>query len=258
MSKASWTEYSGSPVCLLSNSQDVRRLRYSTSKAAHSSRRVMEALPPNMLLHGERVTRSVPSYAGSVLRRLGAYYLVAALRYYLANNVIAYVPWERFRNLYYRRILGLSIGARTHLSMRLFLTGYHNRCHVVVGDNCVINREVYLDGRCGVEIGNNVNISFQCCLLSLGHDIHDPRFPAVGGPVIIKDHAWIGLRATVLPGVTIGEGAVVAAGAVVTESVPDYAVVGGVPARIIGQRGRDIGYMTDFSPYFDTDVYNES
>ena len=117
---------------------------------------------------------------------------------------------------------------------------------------------MYLDGRVGVVVGNNVNVSFQTCILSLHHDHNAPTFPAIGGVVTIQDHAWIGARATLLPGVTIGEGAVVAAGAVVARDVAPYEVVGGVPARKIGERNRDIQYLTRFSPYFDSDIFDET
>lgn len=165
------------------------------------------------------------------LLKSSIYFMLAAAKYYIANNIIAKMPIESVRKAYYRRIMGVSIGNDTHLSMRIFLTGYHSRCQVAIGDNCVINRDIYLDGRAGVYIGNNVNVSFQACLLSLHHDHNDPNFSAIGAPVVIQDHAWIGARAMILPGVVVGEGAVVAAGAVVTRSVPDYAVVGGVPDR---------------------------
>lgn len=192
------------------------------------------------------------------LLRSSTYYFFAAAKYYVANNIVAKLPIEVLRSFYYRRILGVCIGRDTHLSMRLFLTGYHNRCRLTIGDNCVINREVYLDGRTGVRIGSNVNISFQVCLLSLHHDHNDPYFASIGGEVVIDDHVWIGARAVILPGVTVGEGAVIAAGAVVTRSVPPYTVVGGVPAKLIGQRNKDIRYKTKFSPFFDTDVFDES
>lgn len=193
-----------------------------------------------------------------VLLKSSAYYALAAAKYYIANNIIARVPLEIVRRVYYRKIMGLSIGTDTHLSMKLFMTGYHSRCQIVIGNNCVINREVYLDGRAGVQIGNNVNVSFQVCLLSLHHDHNNPDFSSIGAPVVVQDHAWIGARAIILPGVTIGEGAVVAAGAVVTRSVPNYAVVGGVPARIIGQRNPNLTYVTNFFPFFDTDIFDES
>jgi len=194
----------------------------------------------------------------SWLLRQKFFYMLMGWKYYLGNNVVARFPNERVRAAYLRRVMKVSIGQQTHVSMRWFVTGYPVRAHVSIGNNCVINREVYLDGRVGVVIGNNVNVSFQTCILSLHHDHNAPTFPAVGGVVTIHDHAWIGARATLLPGVTVGEGAVVAAGAVVTRDVAPYTVVGGVPARVIGERNREIGYMTCFSPYFDSDVFDET
>lgn len=192
------------------------------------------------------------------LARRSFFYLLMGWKYYLGNNFIAHFPNERIRNFYLTRIMRVSIGKDTHISMRVFVTGYPSRANVRIGDNCVINREAYLDGRVGVTIGNNVNVSFQACILSLHHDHNDAAFPAVGGAVTICDHAWIGARAILLPGVTVGEGAVVAAGAVVTRDVGPYEVVGGVPARKIGERKREIGYKTKFSPYFDTDIFDET
>jgi maltose O-acetyltransferase len=192
------------------------------------------------------------------LARRSFFYLLMGWKYYLGNNFIAHFPNERIRNFYLTRIMRVSIGKDTHISMRVFVTGYPSRANVRIGDNCVINRETYLDGRVGVTIGNNVNVSFQACILSLHHDHNDAAFPAVGGTVTICDHAWIGARAILLPGVTVGEGAVVAAGAVVTRDVGPYEVVGGVPARKIGERKREIGYKTKFSPYFDTDIFDET
>ena len=76
------------------------------------------------------------------------------------------------------------------------------------------------------------------------HDINDAMFGSnnSGGSVVIENHAWISSRSVILPHNIIGEGAVVAAGAVVTKSVPAYAIVGGVPAKIIGQRSHTLKY----------------
>jgi maltose O-acetyltransferase len=77
--------------------------------------------------------------------------------------------------------------------------------------------------------------------------MEDPTFPDFYRPISIGHHAWIGIRATILGGVTIGEGAVVMAGAVVTRDVPPYAVVGGVPAKVIRERTpRNLNYTIDF------------
>jgi maltose O-acetyltransferase len=73
-----------------------------------------------------------------------------------------------------------------------------------------------------------------------------PDFAGRTAPVVIEDFAWLGSRAMVLPGVTVGKGAVVAAGAVVTRDVPPYAIVGGVPARVIGERERGLDYAFDY------------
>jgi len=77
------------------------------------------------------------------------------------------------------------------------------------------------------------------------------KVPLKGAPVIIEDYAWVSSRTTLLPGVTIGKGAVVAAGAVVTKSVEPYTVVGGVPAKKIGERSKELNYKLSSSvPFF--------
>jgi maltose O-acetyltransferase len=82
--------------------------------------------------------------------------------------------------------------------------------------------------------------------------MNDPLFPATYKPIVIGDYAWIGMRATILGGVTIGEGAVVMAGATVTRDVPPYAVVGGVPARVIRYRElQNPSYAFNFHPLFE-------
>ena len=88
-------------------------------------------------------------------------------------------------------------------------------------------------------------------LITSNHLKDDPYFGVEDKPITIEDYAWVGSRATVLPGVTIGRGAVVAAGAVVTKDVPAYAVVGGVPAKVIGERAKDLRYNLSFQPWFE-------
>lgn len=188
----------------------------------------------------------------------GVYFVLAAFKYYIANNLIAIFPSNTIRKLYYRAIIGIKIGQNTHIAMGVFITGYHSRCNITIGSNCVINRNSYFDGRTGIVIGNNVNISFGTYILTLHHDYNHPKFPVIGKEVIIKDHVWIGANVGILPGVIIGEGAVVAAGAVVTKDVEPYVVVGGVPAKRISERNRDIDYLTCFNPLFDTDIANDS
>jgi len=136
--------------------------------------------------------------------------------------------------------------------LRLFL---YRKIGMKIGRNCVIRRGIYLGspneldvgdgtflGRAslyctgGVKIGRNVNVSDGVVIITAKHDVNSLGFEALYEPVKIEDWAWLATSAIILGGVTVGEGAVVAAGAVVTKDVPAYAIVGGNPAVIIGQR----------------------
>ena len=108
-------------------------------------------------------------------------------------------------------------------------------------------------------MGSNVSIGPEATILTLGHDPRSAAFADRGGDVVIGDRVWIGYRAIILPGVTIGEGAVVGAGALVTKDVEPYVIVVGNPARKIGERaveGRGEGdehqgfdYDLDYRPW---------
>jgi len=111
---------------------------------------------------------------------------------------------------------------------------------ISVGKWTTINKDVILDGRGGqLIIGDCVDIATQVNIWTLQHNYNSPDYRAVGSGVMVEDYVWIASRATILPGVVIGRGAVVATGAVVTKDVPPLAIVAGVPARIIGYR-RDV------------------
>ena len=99
------------------------------------------------------------------------------------------------------------------------------------------------DSRGGIEIGERCSISFNCNLITGYHEIQAPKFNYAAKPIIISDYVHIGVGATILAGVNIGRGAVIAAGAVVTIDVSNYAIVGGVPAKIIGYREKDLSYI---------------
>jgi len=103
-----------------------------------------------------------------------------------------------------------------------------------IGKNVFINFDCTFLDLCGITIEDNVLIAPKVSLLSEGHPISpENRQSLVSGPIHIKKNAWIGANATILPGVTIGENSVVAAGAVVSKDVPANTVVGGVPAKVI-------------------------
>jgi acetyltransferase-like isoleucine patch superfamily enzyme len=171
---------------------------------------------------------------------------------FLTNEVVAKIPSYTLRHSWYRRVLGARIGRGTAIQMHQYVHFFGisgaNGCGVRIGDHSVICRGCYLDGRGGLTIGDNVSVSPHVWILTDGHDMHDAMFAEVLGPVTIEDYVWIGSRATVLPGVTVGEGAVVAAGSVVSKDVAPYSVVAGVPARPVGERSRDLRYQLGFKP----------
>ena len=137
--------------------------------------------------------------------------------------------------------------------------GSHNSVHrgcrfyrptgVRISTHTVINRDVLLDGRMGLVIGANVSISEGVAIFTLEHAPNNPTFETQGAPVHIGDRVFVGARAILLPRVAIGEGAVVAAGAVVTHDVEPFAIVAGVPARPIGQRRQDLTYTLDYRKF---------
>ena len=120
---------------------------------------------------------------------------------------------------------------------------------IYFGERNVINFGCLFDGRkFSIRTGNDVSIGPEAAILNLGHDPQSPDFSDRGGDVIIGNRVWIGYRALILPGVKIGDGAVVGAGAVVTKDVAPFAIVAGNPARPVGQRNPNLIYQLNYSP----------
>lgn len=169
---------------------------------------------------------------------------------YLTNHVVARLPSFAIRHTWYRKVLGMSLGrgAGIHLGCYVwfFGPGHVRRTGLAVGVNTRINRDCCLDARGSLLIGDNVSISPEVAILTTQHRLDAPGFPVESRPVVIGDHVWIGFRATILPGTTIGHGAVVAAGAVARGDIPPMTVVAGVPARQVGTRPREgVDYVLD-------------
>jgi acetyltransferase-like isoleucine patch superfamily enzyme len=138
-----------------------------------------------------------------------------------------------------RDLLSKITGAEIDETTTVFSPFYINYGkHTRIGKNVFINFDcVFLDLG-GITIEDNVLIGPKVSLLSEGHGITvESRQSLIPKPILIKKNAWIGASATILPGVTIGENAIVAAGAVVSKDVPDNTIVGGVPAKRIKQIG---------------------
>jgi acetyltransferase-like isoleucine patch superfamily enzyme len=157
---------------------------------------------------------------------------------YMLCGAIAVLPFHSIR-ITLLKCLRANIGKKVGL-----YRGFQVRApwKMTIGNNTIIGHQAMLDARMGLAIGSNVNLSNEVMIWTLHHDYNSPYFNQVGAPVKIEDYAWICSRAIILPGVTVGKGAVVAAGAVVTKDVPAYTVVGGTPAKKIADRNPVLVY----------------
>ncbi|MDR3709361.1 MAG: acyltransferase [Capsulimonadaceae bacterium] len=137
------------------------------------------------------------------------------------------------------RAYGLKVGRGTILQGLPMLAGARDpRRRLRIGDRCFVNSLVYFDLSDRITIGDGVSIGHHVVLITATHRLgtSDARAGDLETrPIVIDDGAWIGAAARVLPGVTIGAGAIVAAGAVVTRDVEPHTLVGGVPAKVIRQ-----------------------
>ena len=145
---------------------------------------------------------------------------------------VGYIPSHTIRNFCYRQS-GIKIGrdSTIHMWARFFQPK-----NIVIGEDTIIGDHVFLDGRTSLKIGDHVAIASQVLIYNSEHNVHSDDMRPVEEPIEIGDYVFIGPRAIVLPGVKIGKGAVVAAGAVVTKDVEPFGIVGGVPAKKIGER----------------------
>ena len=111
--------------------------------------------------------------------------------------------------------------------------------HIKIGSGCHINEYVFIQGAC---IGNNVMIAPNVAILSTSHNHQSTLIPIINqgetkpNPPVIEDDVWLGRNVIIMPGVVIGSGSIIAAGAVVTKDVKPFSVVGGVPAKLIKTR----------------------
>jgi acetyltransferase-like isoleucine patch superfamily enzyme len=162
--------------------------------------------------------------------------------YYLDAKVallwgLGYIPFHSIRKLIFS-LAGVKIGHNStiHIGCR-----FYQPRNVRIGEGTIIGDHAVLDGRAPLTIGNHVDIASGVWIYNSEHDVHSEDMRPIEAPVVVEDYVFVGPRAIILPGVTIHKGAVVAAGAVVTKDVPAKAVVGGIPAQIIGERK-----LTDF------------
>lgn len=174
---------------------------------------------------GWRVLRE--EWRGMHLRLLLAYLLLALLPIHVGGRLRVWVL----------RLAGFNVGRGTIMAGTPTITGSGSFYrYLTIGNDCWFNIGCVLDVHAEVTIGNGVSFGQQVMLLTHTHIVGTAEKragPLRAMPVRIGDGVWLGARCVVLPGVTIGKGAIVAAGAVVNKDVPANTIVAGVPARVI-------------------------
>ena len=172
--------------------------------------------------------------------------ILGSILSFIYRSAIGHIPFHLIR-LIFLQIYLASMGKDSSVQMGCkFLNGRK----IYLGDRNVINFGCLLDGRrYTIKTGNDVSIGPEATILTLGHDPQSATFADRGGDVIIGDRAWIAYRAIILPGIEIGEGAVVGAGSVVTKNVEPYTIVAGNPAKVIGHRNPKLTYQLNYRPF---------
>jgi acetyltransferase-like isoleucine patch superfamily enzyme len=166
-------------------------------------------------------------------------------------HLIGHIPLHHVRRFFYR-LSGMKIGKGSTIHMG---TVFFDPSNISVGHDTIVGEGALLDGRSKLVIGNHVDIATDVMIYNSEHNVHAEHFAAEEGvveaPVYIGDYVFIGPRVIILPGVTIGKGAVVGAGAVVTKDVEEFMIVGGIPAKVIGERQiKDLHYKLGRARWF--------
>lgn len=179
-----------------------------------------------------------------IVRRI--YTILLELEVFILH-VVGFIPFHFIRRVFYR-LGGIRIdrGSTLHMGAR-----FYNPWNIRIGKDTIIGEGVVLDGRDKLLIGDHVDIATDVMIYNAQHNVNSENFEAVKQPVIIEDYVFIGPRAILLPGIKIGRGAVVGAGAVVTKDIPSFKIVGGVPAKEIGEReNKDLNYKLGRAAWF--------
>jgi len=184
------------------------------------------------------------------IKKLINRYIVGFIRYSIFQ--VGMIPSHNIRNILYRKVYLVDIEKKAII---YFGSEIRTPYKLKIGEGSIIGDRSILDARNGIYIGKNVNLSSNVSIWTEQHDYKDPYFKCNSNgefAVKIEDRVWIGPNVIILHSVTIGEGAVVAAGAVVTKSVLPYTLVGGIPAKKLGDRTKDLRYEFNgkYNPFY--------
>lgn len=167
---------------------------------------------------------------------------------FLYNDIITHIPVHGLR-LVFLKIFNRKISGSAKILMHTRFLAFWN---IEIGDRVIINQYCLLDGRrYKVIIKNDTDIGLCTRIWTSGHNPDSDSHDLYGGDVVIHDHVWIASGVTILPKVTIEQGAVVGAASVVHKNVEKLDIVAGNPARFIRKRINALNYKLTYTPYFE-------
>lgn len=167
---------------------------------------------------------------------------------YLFNDIITHVPVHSLRKLFLR-LFNKKIHPSAVILMHTRILNFWN---LSIGDGVIINQHCVLDcRRHAIKIAPHTDIGPYTRIWTLGHNPDSETHALYGGDVEIGHHVWIASGVTILPGVRIGEGAVIAAAAVIHKSVEPMSIVGGNPAKLIRKRNNPLTYSIGYKPFLE-------
>lgn len=202
------------------------------------------------------LNRIIKSYIAQFVKKInlksiffGVYRYLRGFYLFFINSIVLNIPW-RFVRMFLLLIFSFNktVSFKVNVLRKVRLL---NPRGISFGENIRVNRGAMLDGRGSkIIIGNNVDIAIDAIVWTLSHDPSSPEHATFSKNVIIEDYAWIGARSIIMPGVTIGKGAVIAAGSIVTKDVPSMSIVGGNPAKHIKTRVNHLNYNININSFW--------
>ena len=165
---------------------------------------------------------------------------------FVLNHVVNRIPLVGVRMAAYEAF-GVQLADRRRSTIMLGTEVWEPK-RLRLGVDTIVGRDCLLDARGGIALGDRVNVTSNSLFMTAKHEVDEPGFPATFDPIVVEDQAWVALGSTILGGVTIGEGAVVAAGSVVTRDVDPRAIVAGVPAVFVRERAPGAEQETGYRP----------
>lgn len=190
----------------------------------------LDFLPPKLIFYDRMGKRLDFSTGGEKITKRAISWFFDFWLMILSS--VTWCPFWLVRKFFFK-LSGLKVGRSSKLHCGCW---FYKPSGIEIGKGTVIGHRTFLDGRANLKIGNQVDIASEVMIYNSEHDVQSEDMKAIKQPVEIGDYVFVGPRAIILPGVKIGKGAVVAAGAVVTKDVPEKIIVGGVPAKEIGKR----------------------